>query len=78
MEYPKQAKWSIHHNDGSDKHEVSYDNTSKYVPDSIEITSGSDNIYVDCEDAAWIAARLLDAARAIQSHKSAESEKPNE
>lgn len=63
---PQKAEWIIRYDDGNDKATVSYDTTSKHCPDSIRIEFSSDQwVYIDAQDAPWFAARLIDAAVAI-------------
>jgi hypothetical protein len=60
------GKWVLTYDNGSDKVAVSFDVGSEHCPTSINIEYSSDQwVYVDVGDAAWVAARLLDAAEAI-------------
>jgi hypothetical protein len=62
----RKGEWSLSYDDGSDKVAVSFDMTSEHCPAAIGIQYSPDQwVYVDAEDAAWVAARLLDAAAAI-------------
>lgn len=67
---PRKGEWALSYDDGSDKVTVSFDTTSEHCPTSISVEYSSDQwIYVEAEDAAWVAARLLDAAAAIARAK---------
>lgn len=62
----RKAEWALHWPDGNDKVVIKYDTTSQLLPAHIQIETSSDQwIYIDAADAAWIAARLLDAAEVI-------------
>lgn len=65
MEKPKKAEWAIEYEDGLIKAAVCYDTTSKYCPRNIDIEGIGDGVSIHPEDAAWVAARILDAANAI-------------
>ena len=63
----RKGEWALSYDDGSDKVTVSFDTTGERLPDSISVEYSSDQwVYVDAADAAWVAARLLDAAAAIR------------
>lgn len=60
------GSWTLFYPDGSEKVTVSFDTAGEYCPDKVSVAYSSDQwIYVDAADAAWVAARLLDAAAAI-------------
>jgi hypothetical protein len=63
----RKGEWALFYDDGSDKVTVGFDVTAKHAPLTIRVEYSSDQwVYVDVEDAAWVAARLLDAAEAIR------------
>lgn len=63
----RKGEWSLTYDDGSDKVSVSFDVTREHCPTGISVQYSSDQwVYVDAEDAAWVAARLLDAAEQIR------------
>ena len=66
MEAPTKAEWSIKYEDGSEKQRIHFDTRSEHVPDHIWI---DDDTTIHFKDAAWVAARLLDAAAMIASQK---------
>lgn len=67
MSDPRKAEWALHYADGSDKVTIKFDLGSEHCPTSIGVEYSSDQwIYVEAEDAAWVAARLLDAAEIIR------------
>jgi hypothetical protein len=64
----RKGSWALSYDDGSDKVAVSFDTASEHCPTRISVEYSSNQwVYVDVEDAAWLAARLLDAAEAIRN-----------
>lgn len=72
MEYPSKAKWSTcDQSDNDDQVSVGYDTGCEFCPNDIELGLGDGNsvVSINYKDAEWVAARLLDAARAIRLRK---------
>jgi hypothetical protein len=70
---PNAAKWSQFYSDGSEGLSVSYDTEGQYFPNAVQISPYGHNsdsaIYIDLENVRWLAARLLEAASAIEARR---------
>lgn len=69
---PALAKWVRYYPDEptAERVTVAYDIISQHLPHAISVETNSGfPIYIDLEDAEWVAARILDAAQAIRELK---------
>ncbi len=69
---PCAAKWAVYFDDGGERLTVSYDQRDDYWRDKVKVVaneSDDSSVHVDLGDARWLAARLIDAAIAMEARR---------